>query len=314
MSSAKRRGLPTAVKMKHDAHFVEELAARHTDAIGRKIPIARLRPNPDQPRQDFGELDELVASIRQVGVLEPLLVRADDDEGFMIVSGERRYRAAREAGLEEVPCIVLEVDDAEVLEIALIENLQRQDLSPFEEAEGLQALIDRFGYTHEEVAERIGKSRTTVTEALSLCDIPKGLRARLEEAGTRTKSILLEVARHPSEDMPELAELVIREGLTRDQVREYRRHVPDAAASSHAPDVAATPPPASDRPQPGSSTPSGGASSRSGPPAPPRRLTYRADSGVTVTLYLSQPDLTIDDVESALRDAIHHVRDTGIDD
>jgi len=138
-----KRGLPTTARMRHDHHFVEQLAVRHAEGIGQNIAVDSLIPNRRQPRQLFEAIDELVASIREVGVLEPLLVRREP-QGFQIISGERRYRAAVEAGLDKVPCIVLDVDDAQVLTIALIENLQRQDLSPFEEAEGLRALVEQF--------------------------------------------------------------------------------------------------------------------------------------------------------------------------
>ena len=152
----KQLGLPENTKMRHDHHFVEQLAVREAEGIGQKISIDSLLPNPQQPRQNFERIDELVASIGEVGVLEPLLVR-QSPQGFQIISGERRYRAAVQAGLDELPCMVLDVDDAQVLAIALIENLQRQDLSPFEEAEGLLALVSRFDYTHEEVAQKIAR-------------------------------------------------------------------------------------------------------------------------------------------------------------
>src|SRR5262247_4945078 len=117
------------------------------------IPIDKLAPNPLQPRIEIGDLTELVSSIKEKGVLEPLLVRPSDVGGrYMIIAGERRYRASIEAGLTEVPCIELDVDDKAVAEISLIENLQRKDLTPFEEADGLQALADRFGYKHEDIA------------------------------------------------------------------------------------------------------------------------------------------------------------------
>src|SRR5207253_8507921 len=136
--------LPSTLKMRHDVHFVEELASRTGAPIGRMIPIDRLEPNPQQPRIEIGDLAELAASIREKGVLEPLLVRPSQVGGrFMIISGERRYRAAREAGLRELPCIEMEVDDRAVAEIGLIENLQRKDLTPFEEAEGLMVLVER---------------------------------------------------------------------------------------------------------------------------------------------------------------------------
>ena len=107
----KQRGLPSTARMRYDHHFVEQLAARHTEGIGQKIPMDSLLPNPHQPRLLFEAIDELVASIQEVGVLEPLLVR-QSTQGFQIISGERRYRAAVDAGLDEIPCIVLDVDDA----------------------------------------------------------------------------------------------------------------------------------------------------------------------------------------------------------
>src|SRR6476660_2935190 len=122
------------------------------------IPIDKLAPNPNQPRVEIGDLSELVSSIKEKGVLEPLLVRPSDVGGrFMIISGERRYRASLEAGLAELPCIELDVDERDVAEISLIENLQRKDLTAFEEADGLQALAVRFGYTHEQISKKIGK-------------------------------------------------------------------------------------------------------------------------------------------------------------
>jgi ParB family chromosome partitioning protein len=270
--------------MRHDHHFVEQLASRHIEVVGRQVAIEQLVPNPTQPRQSVGDLEDLVASIHSVGVLEPLLVRQAEG-GFQIISGERRYRAAVAAGLEQVPCIVLEVDDAEVLEIALIENLQRQDLSPFEESEGLHALIDRFGYTHEDVARRIGKSRPSVTETLSLAGIPSALRERLEEAGVSSKSILLEVARRDSqEDQAALVDRIIKEGLTRDDLRVLRRG--DAATSEdeeQAPKAAQA------------------------APTPPRRLTYRSGQGITVTLYLSRQDIGIPEIQQTLREAIEEL-------
>ena len=113
----KQRGLPSTARMRHDHHFVEQLAVRHTDGIGQMIAVDSLIPNPGQPRQAFEAIDELVASIKEVGVLEPLLVR-NSTQGFQIISGERRYRAALEAGLEDLPCMVLDVDEAQMLTIA----------------------------------------------------------------------------------------------------------------------------------------------------------------------------------------------------
>src|SRR5262249_43810336 len=135
------------------------------------------------------------------GVLEPLLVRPSQVGGrYMIISGERRFRAAREAGLREVPCIEMDVDDRAVAEIALIENLQRKDLTPFEEAEGLQALVERFEYTHEDVARKIGKSRSSVTEALTIAALPADIREECQKSEINSKSLLLQVARQPTPD------------------------------------------------------------------------------------------------------------------
>jgi len=127
--------------MRHDAHYVEQLTSFSGAAVGRMIPVDKIRPNPDQPRKFLGELKELTDSIKEKGVLEPLLVRfVPRDDCYHIISGERRYHASRAAGLREVPCIEKIADDAETLELALIENLQRKDLTPFEEADGLQRL------------------------------------------------------------------------------------------------------------------------------------------------------------------------------
>src|SRR4030095_16905396 len=163
--------------MRHDRHYVEELSSRGATTVGLMIALDRLEPNPLQPRVDLGDLEELIASIRERGVLEPLLVRPSQVGGrFMIISGERRYRAAREVGLNELPCIEMDVDDQAVAEIALIENLQRKDLTAFEEAEGLMVLVERFGYTHEEVAKKIGKARSSITEALAIAVMPDDVK------------------------------------------------------------------------------------------------------------------------------------------
>lgn len=269
--------------MRHDHHFVEQLAVRHTQGVGQKIPVDSLLPNPHQPRQLFEAIDELVASIQEVGVLEPLLVR-QSAQGFQIISGERRYRAAVQAGLDEIPCIVLDVDDAQALTIALIENLQRQDLSPFEEADGLRALIDRFDYTHEEVARKIGKARTSVTEALSIAEIPEALRTKLDGAGVHTKSILLEVARtEDPTDQLALVDRIIEEGLTRDQLRALRR---------------------GDDAEPPAETKAEGASE---PAAGGRRITYRSGTGITLTLYLNRDEITVPEIQQTLREAIEEL-------
>ncbi len=219
-----KRGLPTTLKMRHDRHYVEELSSRSGAPVGRMISIDRLEPNPNQPRIEIGDLTDLVASISEKGVLEPLLVRPSEVGGrFMIISGERRYRAAREAGLRELPCIEMDVDDRAVAEIALIENLQRKDLTAFEEADGLLVLVERFGYTHDEVSRKIGKSRSSVTESLTLASLPIDIRELCRRADIASKSLLLQVVRQADKEaMETFVKRINEQGLTRDEARKAR--------------------------------------------------------------------------------------------
>jgi len=211
--------------MRHDAHYVESLTSFSGAAVGRMIPADKIRPNPDQPRKALGDLRELTDSIKEKGVLEPLLVRfVPREDSYYIISGERRYHAARAAGLRELPCIEKIADDAETLELALIENLQRKDLTPFEEAEGLYRLAEQFDYTHDDIARKIGKARSSVTETLSLRNIPEAIRKRCVEKGIVSKSLLLQVARQPNEKkMLEAVHRIAQGGLTRDEARRERR-------------------------------------------------------------------------------------------
>jgi len=155
-------------------------------------------------------------------VLEPILVRSVAPNRYQIISGERRYRAALLAGLDEIPAIEFEADDKETLEIALIENIQRKDLTPFEEAEALHSLAERCGYTHEDLAGRLGKSRTSVTESLALTAIPDSVRDLCRLADISSKSLLLQVVRQNTpEKMTALIETITsRGGATRQQLRE----------------------------------------------------------------------------------------------
>ena len=222
---SKRLGLPVTLKMRHDAHYVESLTSYSGASIGRMIPVEQIRPNPEQPRKALGDLRELTESVREKGVLEPLLVRfVAREDCFYIISGERRYHAARGAGLRELPCIEKSVDDAETLEIALIENIQRKDLTPFEEADGLHGLATQFEYTHEDIAKKIGRARSSVTETLSLRNIPEALRKKCTDSGIVSKSLLLQVARQPTEKkMMEMIHRILQGGLTRDEARRERR-------------------------------------------------------------------------------------------
>lgn len=215
--------------MRHDQHFVEELTERAgVETVGVMMPTALIAPNPDQPRIVMGDLSELVLSIEEKGILEPILVRAlAEDEAaprnieYLIISGERRYQAAKQVGLDELPVIVMEVDPTEALEIALVENLQRKDLTAFEEADGYRALGEVHGYTHAEVAKSVGKSRVSVTESLGLLKLGGAVRSAAEALGIESKSILLEVAKLGSDPKEQIAllERVADEGLTRRDLR-----------------------------------------------------------------------------------------------
>jgi ParB family transcriptional regulator, chromosome partitioning protein len=223
VSSPRRLGLPETVRMRHDTHFVDQLARPEGEAIGRLIPIEDIEPNPDQPRQALGDLSELTASIREKGILEPILVRKVGGR-FEIIAGERRYRAALEAGLSELPCVIRETSDSEMMELALVENLQRKDLTPFEEADGLRVLAEKYAYTHEAMAEKVGKSRSTITEALSLASMPEEVRQLCRLADIQSKSILLQIVRQGDpEKMTALVQRLGRDGVTRVEARRVAR-------------------------------------------------------------------------------------------
>src|SRR5215218_6042958 len=207
--------------MRHDEHYVEALAASAGAPVGRLIPIEQIDPNPNQPRQVMGDLSELMASITEKGIIEPLVVRPRGDR-FQIIAGERRYQAATQVGLQELPVVIRDADDSEMLELALIENLQRKDLTPFEEAEALHGLADSCGYTHEDLARRLGKSRSSVTESLALAGMPDDVRNLCRLADISSKSLLLQVVRQDTpEKMTALVEKIASQGgATRQQVRE----------------------------------------------------------------------------------------------
>ena len=216
-----RRGLPETVAMRHDEHYVEALAASAGTPIGRMVAIELIDPNPNQPRQVMGDLSELIASIAEKGILEPLVVR-QRGERCQIVAGERRYQAAVQLGMRELPVVIRDVDDTEMLELALIENLQRKDLTPFEESEALHGLAESCGYTHEDLARRLGKSRTSVTESLALHAMPEEVRNLCRLADIASKSLLLQIVRQETpEKMTALVEKIASQGgATRDQVRQ----------------------------------------------------------------------------------------------
>ncbi len=202
--------------------------------VGRIVPLVHVEPDPAQPRRRFGSLAELTASVRARGLLEPILARridapGDEDPRYRIIAGERRFRAAQAAGLTEVPVIEMNVTRREALEIALVENLQRMDLTPFEEAEGLQALVEEHDYTHDQIAAVIGRSRVSVTESLALLRLPAKVRAAATSRGVSDrKSVLLELLKLSDEDemielVERIADLGLKRAAVRAEVRERRR-------------------------------------------------------------------------------------------
>ncbi len=188
--------------------------AQKTGAGGaRPVPIELIHPNPDQPRRIFQleEIEALAASIRQKGVLQPILLRPAEGETFEIVAGERRWRAAQKAGLHEIPALVRVLNDEETLEIALIENVQRADLTPLEEAEAYRALAEEFGRTQAQIAEMIGKSRPHVANTMRLLDLAPAVRGLLD-SGELTAGHARALLGAP--DAVSLAQEIVKHGLS----------------------------------------------------------------------------------------------------
>lgn len=171
---AKKGGLGKGLDALFTENSVEEISG--TSAV--KLRLSEIEPNKEQPRKTFDEkaLSELAQSIERNGILQPLLVRPMPDGSYQLVAGERRWRASRIAGLVEVPVVIREMSDEQAMEIALVENLQREDLNPIEEAEGLKLLIDRYGLTQEDAAVRVGRSRPAVANSLRLLNLPTQVR------------------------------------------------------------------------------------------------------------------------------------------
>lgn len=186
-----------------------------TAAAARLVEVARITPNPQQPRRDFDQqaLDELAASIREHGVVQPILVRPTGDR-FQLVAGERRWRAAQLAGLQEIPAVVRELSEQQAMEIALIENLQREDLNPVEEAEAYERLLREFQLKQEDLAERLGKSRSQITNTLRLLQLEPQLRQEVRNGRLSMghAKVLLGVESSPKR--LQLAERVLAQGLS----------------------------------------------------------------------------------------------------
>jgi ParB family chromosome partitioning protein len=212
MSEAKRglgRGLSALLG---DVQREEPADNTSRDGGIRLIDVAAIHPNPDQPRRHFDEaaLDELAASLKARGLLQPIIVRGHEG-GYQIVAGERRWRAAQRAHLHQVPAIVRTMNDAETLELAIIENIQRQDLNAIEEAEAYQRLAAEYGHTQEVLGKLVGKSRSHITNLLRLLDLPLSVRAALADGGLSMGHARALVT---ATDPAELAEQVIRDGLS----------------------------------------------------------------------------------------------------
>lgn len=219
----KKSGLPDNLIMRHDPHFVELIASKTAAPRIRMIPLDRIEPNPRQPRSELGDIQELMESIKAKGVLEPIIVRPKGEK-FEIIAGERRFVASRNLGLKEIPCIEMTVDDQEAMEISLIENLQRKDLDIFEEADGLQALMNLYGYSHQQVADKIGKARSTITEIISVSRIPSAIREKLKKAGITSRSTIIEIAKVEDEAiMNQVVDRIIHNRLTRTDTRDLTR-------------------------------------------------------------------------------------------
>ena len=226
MAKLKRGGLGRGLDALYEdnsAAFPDEKAE---DGI-KMVRVSAIEPNRGQPRKEFDSesLSELADSIREHGVLQPLLVRrlpgaSLEDESYQLVAGERRWRAARMAGLSEVPVVVREMSEAEVLEFALIENLQREDLNPLEEAGGYQELIDTFGLTQEEVARKVGRSRSAVANALRVLKLPQELHPYLRDGDLTAGHAKALLTVKDRGKMLKLAEITIEQGLS---VREVER-------------------------------------------------------------------------------------------
>ena len=192
------------------------------------LKISEIEPNRTQPRKEFDEqaLSELAESISQHGLLQPLLVRPLTLGGYQIVAGERRYRASRMAGLTEVPVIIKELTDTETMEIALIENLQREDLSPVEEALGYKALIDEHGFSQEEVAKSVGKSRPAVANALRLLKLPDNIMEYLKDGKISAGHARTLLTLEDEELMTELADEIVAKDLSVRQVEKICKKKP----------------------------------------------------------------------------------------
>jgi ParB family chromosome partitioning protein len=224
VQKTKRSGLPESFGMRHDTHFVDFISKKAAAPLIRMISIERIEPNPRQARSELGNIEELMSSIRSRGILEPILVRPLGDR-YEIIAGERRYVAAKNIGLKEIPCLEMSVGDNEAMEISLIENLQRKDLDVFEEADGLKMLLETYGYSHAQISEKLGKARSTITEVINIAKIPAGVRSLCREISIdKNRSLLIEISKIGDErEMRAMIEKIREGGLKREDTRDLTK-------------------------------------------------------------------------------------------
>jgi ParB family chromosome partitioning protein len=217
--------LPESLDMRHDPHFVDLISSRSSGPRIRMIAVEKIDPNPNQARSELGNIQELMSSIQAKGVLEPIIVRPAGMR-YEIIAGERRFIASKRVGLKEIPCIEMDVRDNEAMEISLIENLQRKDLDVFEEADGLNALIELYSYSHNQISEKLGKARSTITEILSISRIPQKIRDMLKSHKIQARSTILEIAKLKTDaDMERLIYEITKRSLTREDTRELSKKI-----------------------------------------------------------------------------------------
>ena len=202
-----------------------------------KLPIAKVQPNTQQPRKNFdpAALSDLAESLRRHGMIQPICVRLLSSGYYQIISGERRWRAAREAGLDEVPVVILEADDRKVMELSLIENLQREDLNAMEEAQGYLTLMQEYGMTQEAVSRQVGKSRSAVANAVRLLSLPEDLRELVEQDKLTAGHARAVLSIPNDEDRRALAQKIIDDGLSVRQAEELAKKLSGRDSEGQAP-------------------------------------------------------------------------------
>jgi len=225
VQKARKTGLPDDITMRHDNHYVDLIEEKLYGPRIRMIPINKIDPSPHQARTELGNIEELMASIKEKGILQPIIVR-EKNKRYEIIAGERRCIAAKNVGLKDVACIEMNVSDNEAMELALIENLQRKDLDVFEEADGLNALADMYGYSHKQISEKIGKARSTITEIISISKIPKQIRNMCEEFSIKSRGTIIEIAKQENEDnMFRLIKEIKKRELKREDTRDLSKMI-----------------------------------------------------------------------------------------